>query len=421
MRGLILLFLFTLLISAFTARWVILPYPAHAQNNRGFVTVSGKDFLLNGKIFKVKGCNLSTPNYNWAIDLYQTVPNENVEKQLLEAKKFNINVIRLEASYIGLGKDQVTEEKRDLLRYYLNLVGESDLKIIVSFFPDQPYFAEIKDPASRELHKKHLSGIIPYFKDDPRIFAWEVANELLNPVADSKEDQLIMIAWAKEMVNTIRTLDNNHLVTVGGAADWTYTLHPEFSEFIDFVPVHYYPGYFYPGIPERLPDYLDSQIKAIRQSYPQPILIEEVGIPTWTSGPELTTEELYQTQSKFYERICQEVEKNQDITGMIQWSIQDGNFNPVIEHPPDDYHYQWGLIKSDFSWKPAASVFRDCDIGQCHLRSKADTNCDNRIDSEDFSLLVEDYLREPVHNTDFNSDGRVDSEDFAILQANYLK
>ncbi|MBM3209450.1 hypothetical protein FJZ40_04130 [Candidatus Shapirobacteria bacterium] len=44
-----------------------------------------------------------------------------------------------------------------------------------------------------------------------------------------------------------------------------------------------------------------------------------------------------------------------------------------------------------------------------------------KLESLDFSLLVEDYLREPVHNTDFNSDGRVDSEDFAILQENYLK
>lgn len=50
-----------------------------------------------------------------------------------------------------------------------------------------------------------------------------------------------------------------------------------------------------------------------------------------------------------------------------------------------------------------------------------DANGDGRVDSEDFSLLVEDYLNEPTHNTDFNDDGRVDSEDFAILQTNYLK
>lgn len=50
-----------------------------------------------------------------------------------------------------------------------------------------------------------------------------------------------------------------------------------------------------------------------------------------------------------------------------------------------------------------------------------DANGDGRVDSEDFALLVEDYLGEPVHNTDFNSDSRVDSEDFAILQTNYLK
>lgn len=48
-----------------------------------------------------------------------------------------------------------------------------------------------------------------------------------------------------------------------------------------------------------------------------------------------------------------------------------------------------------------------------------DANGDGRVDSEDFALLVADYLSESVNNTDFNSDGRVDSEDFAILQTNF--
>jgi len=48
-----------------------------------------------------------------------------------------------------------------------------------------------------------------------------------------------------------------------------------------------------------------------------------------------------------------------------------------------------------------------------------DANGDGRIDGTDLELLKQDYLGQPVHNTDFNSDGRVDCEDFAILQANY--
>lgn len=70
-----------------------------------------------------------------------------------------------------------------------------------------------------------------------------------------------------------------------------------------------------------------------------------------------------------------------------------------------------------------------CDEGEnssycredCQTFLAGDANKDGRVDSEDFALLVEDYLKEPEHNTDFNSDGRVDSEDFAILQSNYLK
>jgi len=337
------------------------------------------------------------------------IPNENAAKQFSEAKKFNINTIRLPTSYVGLGKDQVTEEKRNILRYYLNLAKENNFKVIVSFFPDEPYFAEIKDPASHERHKKHLEGIVPYFKDDPRIFAWEVANELLNPVADSREDRLIMIAWAREMVAVIRSLDNNHLVTVGGAAPWTFGDHPEFSEFIDFAPLHYYPNW-----PMNPPDFFEQMITAMRNlGYKQPLLIEEYGYPTYPHN-----ETNYQKQKDFYAKVCEQVKGSNEITGIVNWSIQDANLDI---YPHDDWYNQWGLIKSDFSWKPSAFVFRDCDIGQCSLHPKADTNCDNRIDSEDFALLVTDYLKEPVHNTDFNSDGRVDSEDFAILQSNYLK
>lgn len=48
-----------------------------------------------------------------------------------------------------------------------------------------------------------------------------------------------------------------------------------------------------------------------------------------------------------------------------------------------------------------------------------DADRDGVVDGDDLNLLKQDYLGEPVNNTDFNSDGRVDSEDFAILQSNY--
>jgi len=48
-----------------------------------------------------------------------------------------------------------------------------------------------------------------------------------------------------------------------------------------------------------------------------------------------------------------------------------------------------------------------------------DANGDGKVGGVDLELLKQDYLGQPVHNTDFNSDGRVDIEDFAILQKNY--
>lgn len=77
------------------------------------------------------------------------------------------------------------------------------------------------------------------------------------------------------------------------------------------------------------------------------------------------------------------------------------------------------VIKS--KWGNTYWFKEDPSVAYTPVNQVGDANGDGRVDSEDFALLVQDYLGEPVHNTDFNSDNRVDSEDFAILQSNYLK
>jgi len=135
------------------------------------------------------------------------------------------------------------------------------------------------------------------------------------------------------------------------------------------------------------------------------------------------------------------------------------NFNPFLIARLSDGSVRWGgdistILATDFTWLsfllPSSAPPSGCNFDQpCSVSLElidqrsglsssqysltlpqrevtptptvGDANKDGRVDSEDFALLLEDYLKEPVHDTDFNSDGRVDSEDFAILQANYLK
>ena len=63
------------------------------------------------------------------------------------------------------------------------------------------------------------------YKDDPTIFAWELANE---PRAEGDQSGNILNEWITEMSAYIKSIDDNHLVTTGvigfynkdGNSDW---------------------------------------------------------------------------------------------------------------------------------------------------------------------------------------------------------
>jgi mannan endo-1,4-beta-mannosidase len=66
------------------------------------------------------------------------------------------------------------------------------------------------------------------YKDDPNIFAWELANEpqAIN-VGNNSHD--IIFKWIDDTAKYIKELDENHLVSTGAEGkngeDWFITMH----------------------------------------------------------------------------------------------------------------------------------------------------------------------------------------------------
>ncbi|MBR9705095.1 hypothetical protein GOV12_06800 [Candidatus Pacearchaeota archaeon] len=121
------------------------------------------------------------------------------------------------------------------------------------------------DECTKDLYKNYVnyflnrSGSITWwykYKDDPTIFAWELANE---PRVRSNKTGEVLNEWIIEMSEYVKSIDSNHMVTPGGDGGyldkisdppWSWWYHgnegQDFignheSENIDFATFRYYP------------------------------------------------------------------------------------------------------------------------------------------------------------------------------------
>jgi endo-1,4-beta-mannosidase len=150
-------------------------------------------------------------------------------------------------------------------------------------------------PGVREAYKSwlwHLSMRVNHFtnrayRDDPTIFAWELANE---PRGTTGTPTRVISSWAGEMSSYLKSLDENHLVAVGdeGFLDgpsehWTYHAnngvdHRALTALpsIDYGTFHMYPETWGTGIgwSER---WIDDHLSVARE-LGKPTVLEEYGV-----------------------------------------------------------------------------------------------------------------------------------------------
>jgi mannan endo-1,4-beta-mannosidase len=205
------------------------------------------------------------------------------------------------------------------------------------FYTDQRTRAAYRDWALHVVTRKNaLNGLA--YRDDPTIFAWELANEprcKSGSRFDSSEgwSTSTLTNWAQEMSAFIKSIDANHLVSVGdegflngGGQHWTYKANdgvdhaallalPE----VDFGTFHMYPEDWRVG-----PEWADQWIRdhlEIADDLGKPTLLEEYGIKVKRDAAGAIVEGLRERESSY--RRWNELMLRGGGAGSLFWMLAD--------------------------------------------------------------------------------------------------
>jgi mannan endo-1,4-beta-mannosidase len=207
------------------------------------------------------------------------------------------------------------------LDYVLAKAAENDIKLVLVLTNNWKEFGGMNqylkwfnlsyhhqfytDDRARQAYKRYAAHLINRvntitqvaYKDDPNIFAWELANEPrcrnYGQYDRSEECQASMLTgWVKEMSEHIKSLDPNHMVAVGdegffnrpgpGSEQYTGKDGADHEAFlalksIDFGTFHLYPDAWSTGARwgnQWIIDHVEAAQKAGK-----PTVMEEYGVP----------------------------------------------------------------------------------------------------------------------------------------------
>jgi len=258
-----------------------------------FVGTAGREFVVNGRVLRFIGVNLrGLVWYGSERTLSYSAPHHR-DETLDRAREMGARVVRVFLPCVHAG----TEEAIERLRQVLDIAGARNLYIMPAFvdfysttdfrIPGDDHFYEKLDPkfdinllngsffrsGYQERYLPFVRAVVDAFKDDPRIFAWEVGNELKYEPAADDPGGAAFIGFMHTTAHAIRAIDRNHLVTTGMISTSHASLDanglwqqlyggPEF----DFLTVHCYNE-----------EYSGKQDHDYARTLNKPFIVEEAG------------------------------------------------------------------------------------------------------------------------------------------------
>jgi hypothetical protein len=321
----------------------ILPYNPPWEGAEPYVSVQGRQLVLNGSTWHVKGVNYYPRAAPWYEFLPEaTLADMTTELDVIVAAGFNTLRVFLwyDALFTCSPEDAVPLaepfEKVDAL---LGLAHARGLKVILTLndLPDLTYRPLYTDWARYDAQ---TAFIVERYRDEPTILAWDLRNEgdidygALAPNS-ARFTQQQVIDWLAHISQLVNGLDSNHLTTAG----WLGNPLPT-SALVDFLSFHHWSG----------ADYLRNRMIYYRSRSGQPLLVEEVGRHTYSSTPPDPQAEAVQLD--FFQTVVGAAEAEQ-AAGWVVWTAFD--FYPPPGQPANYQHF-YGLWRTDLSPKPALSV-----------------------------------------------------------------
>ena len=191
------------------------------------------------------------------------------------------------------------------------------------------------------------------YVNDPAIMSWQIGNE---PRAFGKEELQPFTNWLKEASALIRSLDKNHLISIGTEGAWgcegDYETYEKISSDpnIDYCNIHIWPYNWSWAKPDRLIEdlpaacdstkqYIDRHIE-ICDRLNKPLVMEEFGYPR--DGFKFDKKTSTKGRDGYYKYVfslvADNAEKGGKFAGCNFWAWG-GRANPQHEQwlPGDDY------------------------------------------------------------------------------------
>ncbi|CAG8540625.1 8059_t:CDS:2 [Paraglomus brasilianum] len=212
-------------------------------------------------------------------------------------------------------------------------------------------------PACQSLYQHHVRTVLTrrntfngkLYKEDPVIFAWELANEPQIVLGDN--GRKIVRTWIEESARVIKDLDANHLVTTGAEGkngkDWFLEMH-ECSD-IDYASAHVWVenwGYYDSNDPSTenytraenfMLNFIDNVSKWSTEELGKPVYLAEYGLARdgWLPVSKYSPSAPTINRNKYYSSLMNKVlslEKSRSFSGQAFWAYS-GIARPV-DPPP---------------------------------------------------------------------------------------
>ena len=319
------------------------------MSSSSFVKVRGNQFVLSddeSQIIKLKGSNFQTPYHPHFF--FKQFDFDWVKQGMEQVEALGMNCVR-----------QIIRSSHPnyvhALAPYLDIAEQHGVRAYL--IPGWPHVYAKEGTAEDAANMEFIKNLVGQVKDDPRVLAWDMANEpdwISHEAWQWDQDRAAAakrLRWFKRMIEAIKEIDSRHPISVGATFNYSFWMPEQpftLESIVDFVDFHYYRR-------NSREHWLGERIQQMKQHTQKPILIGEFGFPTDPNfhihGEPEHNEEL---QTEMYNRYISEI-ASEDIVGFIQWTLTDC----IPGEPENPQEGTYGILRMDLSWKPAAELIRD--------------------------------------------------------------